>query len=76
MKKQPKKHIELSAAKVLTAAATCKERAIDCGYAALAMAIEGKSWERTVFLNLMRRFGTVSQALTSCSSTVDSNHFV
>jgi len=74
MSKLIKRHVEVNAAKVLTTAATCKERAIDCGYAALAMAIEGKSWERTVFLNLMRRFSTVSKALISCQPTIDPNH--
>lgn len=34
----------------------CESRAIDCGYAALANAIEGRSWERRHYLNLMRRF--------------------
>lgn len=66
MKKVSKQTVEVNAAKVLTTAATCKERAIDCGYAALAMAIEGKSWEKTVFMNLMRRLSTVSKALISC----------
>jgi len=34
----------------------CESRAIDCGYAALANAIEGRSWERRHYMNLMRRF--------------------
>lgn len=34
----------------------CESRAIDCGYAALANAIEGRNWERRHYLNLMRRF--------------------
>lgn len=44
--------IQAQIAKVL-----CQEQAIDCGYAALASAIEGKPWERARYLKLMRRFG-------------------
>jgi hypothetical protein len=38
-------------------ASLCNQRAIDCGYAALACAIEGRAWERQRFINMMRRLG-------------------
>jgi hypothetical protein len=41
----------------------CHERAIDCGYAALASAIEGKAWERNRYLNLMRRLAGLERRL-------------
>ena len=47
------------------AKALCKEKAIDCGYAALAAAIEGKAWERNRYINLMRRFVTFANVLDS-----------
>jgi hypothetical protein len=40
----------------------CASRAIDCGYAALANAIEGRSWERRHYLNLMRRFMSLANS--------------
>lgn len=43
----------------------CQEQAIDCGYAALAAAIEGQSWQRNRYMNLMRRFGSCSKILES-----------
>ena len=45
------------------AKALCQEQAIDCGYAALAAAIEGHAWERNRYMNLMRRFGSCSRIL-------------
>lgn len=43
----------------------CQEQAIDCGYSALAAAIEGQSWQRNRYMNLMRRFGSCSKILDS-----------
>lgn len=40
----------------------CESRAVDCGYAALANAIEGRSWERRHYLNLMRRFMSLANS--------------
>lgn len=47
----------------------CNEQAIDCGYAALAAAIEGKAWERHRYLNLMRRFNFCAKSLDRLTST-------
>lgn len=47
--------------------ALCKEQAIDCGYAALAAAIEGRAWQRNRYMNLMRRFTSCSRLLESWS---------
>lgn len=41
----------------------CNEQAIDCGYAALAAAIEGRAWQRNRYMNLMRRFADCSRLL-------------
>lgn len=41
----------------------CQEQAIDCGYAALAAAIEGRAWQRHRYINLMRRFASCSRLL-------------
>ena len=41
----------------------CQEQAIECGYAALAAAIEGHSWKRNRYMNLMRRFGSCEKIL-------------
>jgi hypothetical protein len=51
--------------KAKIARAFCKEKAIDCGYAALAAAIEGKAWERSRYINLMRRFVAFANVLDS-----------
>lgn len=45
--------------------AFCREQAIECGYAALASAIEGKAWERHHYINLMRRFMMCAKNLGS-----------
>lgn len=45
------------------AKALCQEQAIDCGYAALAAAIEGRTWQRSRYTNLMRRFASCSRIL-------------
>ncbi len=55
--------------KAKIAGGLCREHAIECGYAALAAAIEGKAWERHRYLNLMRRFVFCEKSLDRLVST-------
>lgn len=45
-----------------------REKAIDCGYAALASAIEGKAWERNRYFNMMRRLVALGQLVETVPS--------
>lgn len=49
----------------IVAKTLCQEQAIDCGYAALAAAIEGRAWQRNRYMNLMRRFANCTRLLDS-----------
>ena len=63
MKKASRTDTYRTRMQAIVAKTLCQEQAIDCGYAALAAAIEGRAWQRNRYMNLMRRFASCTRLL-------------